>query len=244
MTTFSIIMPAYNAEDTIINSVDSVLEQTFSDFELIIVNDCSTDSTRKIIENIADSRIRLINNTENCGVAESRNIGLGVILGKYVAFLDSDDLWHPTKLEKQFSLLESGINVVCSNYIAFTEKPEAGNIRVSPENIDYKDMLKSNFVGNLTGAYNVKALGVTRQRKVGHEDYVMWLEIIRKSNFCYCIQEELAFYRVSKNSLSSNKIKALKWQWEIYRNILNMPFFSSLFYFACYSFYAVNKRLN
>ncbi|KHS85095.1 MULTISPECIES: glycosyltransferase family 2 protein [Pectobacterium] len=246
MKKFSIIMPVYNGELTIKSSIDSILAQTYDDFELYIIDDCSHDSTPDIVSEYNDSRIFYIRNNHNLGVAKSRNIGVKAASGEYIAFLDSDDLWIEDKLEKQIYFFSKGFDVVCSNYSTFISENELdfGIERKSPEFISYRDMLKSNFIGNLTGAYNAEKLGKFYQEKIGHEDYVMWLEIMKKSQKAYCIQENLAYYRISSSSLSSNKFKALLWQWNIYRHEVKLSFISSCYFFLYYVFYALKKRKN
>lgn len=238
-------MPAYNAEKTILESIESVISQTYLNWELIIIDDCSNDMTLEIIKkySIQDSRIKLIKNEFNLGVSSSRNISIKNCSGDFICFLDSDDIWSPNKLEKQMLLLNSGWDVVCSNYTTFSDD---SNIilqhRKSPPIIKYTDMLKSNFIGNLTGIYNRKKLGTFFQKKLGHEDYVMWLNILNKSRKAYCIQEPLAKYRISKKSISANKIKTMQWQWFIYRNELQFSLIKSMYYFSHYIVNALKKR--
>ncbi|AWH90123.1 glycosyltransferase [Limnobaculum parvum] len=236
-------MPAYNAADTIHESIMSVLEQTFTDFRLYVVNDCSTDKTKDVIMSFSDKRIVYIENNINLGVSESRNLGIKESRGKYIAFLDSDDLWKSEKLEIQYNLLLEGWDIVCSNYQTFSGSPDnILNLRISPEVISYKEMLKSNFIGNLTGIYNSDKLSKIYQNKVGHEDYVMWLELVKKAQKIYCVQESLALYRVTDKSLSSNKVRAMFWQLKIYRNVLGFSLIKSGYYFFFYILYAIHKR--
>ncbi|QDX99373.1 glycosyltransferase [Pectobacterium carotovorum subsp. carotovorum] len=239
-------MPAYNAEATIDESIRSVLNQDFGDFKLYIVDDCSIDNTRDIIKNYTDPRIVYIKNDKNLGVASTRNKAIEMSRGKYIAFLDADDVWRKDKLKSQYQFLVKDFDVVCSNYETFSHflKDRSGGCRTSPKKITYHDMLKSNFIGNLTGAYNAEKLDKFYQKDVGHEDYVMWLEIMKKAKRAYCIQENLAYYRTSSSSLSGNKIKALLWQWNIYRNEVKLSFASSCYFFLCYVFYALKKRKN
>lgn len=238
---FSIIMPAYNAEKTIIDSINSVLQQDFKLFNLYIINDASSDKTKDIILSVNDCRIIYLENEKNLGVAESRNKGLKNANGKFIAFLDSDDLWLPHKLSSQLKLLNEGWNVVCSNYTTFNSS-NITLLRTAPKIIKYSDMLKSNFIGNLTGVYNRQELGFFFQKNIGHEDYAMWLQIIKKSQKVFCIQESLAKYRLSENSLSGNKIKAISWQWSIYKNELKLSTIKSLYYFSHYILNAFKKR--
>lgn len=236
-------MPAYNAEEYISDSIDSVLNQSIKNFELIIIDDNSQDNTTNIINKYNDPRIVLIINSNNLGVSETRNIGISAASGKYIAFLDSDDIWLPHKLSLQIMCLNDGWDVVSSNYIAFESNADNKiTERKSPSIISYYDMLKSNFIGNLTGIYNVQKIGKIYQKKLGHEDYIMWLEIIKKSKKAYCIQESLAKYRLHNSSLSSNKVKAIKWQWSIYRNELKLSLPKSIYYFSHYIINALKKR--
>ncbi|WP_430247865.1 glycosyltransferase family 2 protein [Providencia sp. PAZ2] len=240
----SIIMPAYNAEDTITESIESIIDQSYPNWELIIIDDCSTDNTLQIIQyyESIEKRIKVIKNRINLGVAESRNLSISISEGKFICFLDSDDIWFPNKIEKQISILNSGWNVVCSNYETFNTKGTI-NIRFSPEIITYDDMLRSCFIGNLTGMYNAYNVGKIYQKKVGAEDYLMWLSILEKTKNAYCVQEPLAKYRIHDSSLSSNKIRSIKWQWNIYRKELNLNFIRSSYYLCCYIFHAFKKRI-
>lgn len=239
----SIIMPAYNAEKTIKDSVESVLRQSFVDFKLYIINDASQDGTEDIVKGYFDPRIVYIKNDRNLGVARSRNKGISLCEGNYIGFLDSDDIWYENKLELQVHQLSTGADIVCSNYETFLDSTDnIVNTRRSPEKITYTQMLKSNYIGNLTGIYNADKLGKVYQREIGHEDYVMWLELMRCTSECYCIQQSLAKYRLSSNSLSGNKLKVVFWQWQIYRDVLSFNFVKSLYYFTHYFINGLYKR--
>lgn len=240
--TISIIMPAFNAGKFVRDSIQSVLNQTYCHWKLYVVNDCSTDNTKEILTEFNDPRIVLLNTPANSGVAEARNIGIAKSQGIYIAFLDSDDLWVETKLEKQLELLEKGNDVVCSHYSTFSDSSDKLlSTRFFPKNITYQDMLVSNKVGNLTGIYNQNKLGKFFQKKIGHEDYVMWLEIIKSAGQAVSIPEVLAFYRVSPTSLSGNKVKASLWQWDIYRKHLQFGVLKSAYYWTRYLFNALNR---
>lgn len=238
---FSIIMPVFNSEKTVSDSIKSILAQTHSDFELIIINDSSTDTSKDIILSFNDKRIVYLETPKNSGVASARNIGIQYSTGKYISFLDSDDLWLPNKLEYQLEKLQAGYDVVCSNYFTFSKGSDF-KLRSSPTIIKYSSMLKSNFIGNLTGAYNANNIGKFFQKKIGHEDYVMWLQILKKTQQAFCIQEPLAKYRVSESSLSSNKLKAMSWQWSIYRDEVKLSVLKSSYYFSHYILNALKKR--
>lgn len=239
----SIIMPAYNAEKTIKQSIESVLRQSFANFKLYIINDASQDGTEKIVKEYTDPRIFYIKNEYNLGVANSRNKGIELCKGNYISFLDSDDIWYEHKLERQIHYLSTGADIVCSYYETFLDSADnIINLRHSPERITYSKMLKSNYIGNLTGIYNADKLGKVYQRDIGHEDYVMWLELMKYSTECYCIKETLAKYRLSNSSLSGNKFRAVLWQWQIYREVLSFNFIKSLYYFNHYIVNGLSKR--
>lgn len=233
----SIIMPLYNSSKYIEESILSVINQTFDYWCLYVVDDCSTDNSVSLAQSLAekDSRIRIIKNSKNVGVAEARNVGIKMAEGKYIAFLDSDDQWSANKLQSQLKALESGYDVVCSNYSTFSESIDSTiSIRTFPREFTYTDMLTGNKIGNLTGMYNQKRIGKVFQNAVGHEDYIMWLDILSRTSKCFCVQENLAYYRVSDKSLSGNKLKASLWQWEIYRKHLGLGVVKSVYYWHCY----------
>lgn len=243
---FSIIMPAYNAEKTIAISIGSVIKQTCKSWTLYVIDDASFDKTRDVVEAIAneDPRVIYCKMERNSGVAATRNIGIDKADGEFISFLDSDDIWHEEKLSEQLIYLNKGCDVVCSDYFIFSEK----TINVigqsdKKEYFTYFDMLRSNNIGNLTGTYNRGKLGAFNQKNIGHEDYVMWLEIMSVASNAYCIKKPLAFYRFSSSSLSGNKIKAAMWQWNIYRKTLGLSFLSSLNYWIQYASSAIISRI-
>ncbi|WP_222860210.1 glycosyltransferase family 2 protein [Vibrio cholerae] len=241
----SIIMPCYNAFLTVEESVYSIINQTYPHWRLYIIDDCSNEETRsKLLElSTVDSRINVVFLESNTGVANARNVGINLAQGEYISFLDSDDLWLRDKLDKQIKFLMAGYNVVCSNYTLFTDNSlKPISTRKFPKTFEYHHMLYGNKIGNLTGIYNQKILGKFYQKKIGHEDYLMWLDIMREAKLGYCIQQSLASYRVTKTSLSSNKIKASSWQWRIYRDNLNLTITQSLYYWLAYVFNAVSRN--
>ncbi len=241
----SIIMPSYNAARYIRHSVDSVLSQSFDDWRLYIVDDASTDDTANLVADIHDDRIEYIQLKDNGGVANARNIGIQSAKGKYIAFLDSDDIWEASKLEKQIVLLEQGYTVVCGNYSTFLSDDidYPISVRTSPMEFSYEDMLNSNRIGNLTGIYNRELLGTFYQERCGHEDYLMWLAIMKVAKNAACVQDVVARYRLSSNSLSANKLAAAKWQWHIYRYKLALSFPASLYHWLSYVVIALKKRI-
>ena len=245
----SIIMPAFNAQDYIEKSIKSLFDQTFKNFELIVINDCSNDSTLEICKKLAklDSRIIVINNVSNHGVSQSRNNGINQAKGQFIAFLDSDDYWHPEKLEKQLKYFEQyDVDVVFSEYYRFNSSGIIGKVSVPQQEINFNDLLNGNCIGNLTGIYNFKKHFEIRQRKVGAEDYLFWLEIFSKQNVKGIgIPEPLAYYRVADKtkSLSSNKFSSAKWTWDIYYHHLQLGLFTSIHCFIFYIYFALKKRI-
>nr|WP_271044179.1 glycosyltransferase family 2 protein [Pseudomonas sp. VB3] len=241
---FSIIMPAFNAEFTLAESVQSVLGQTFDSYELLIVDDCSTDGTRDLILSFAalDQRIRPIFLEENCGVANARNAAIRCSEGRYIAFLDADDVWLENKLACQADAFDQGAEVVYSDFVRFHNDGSEKTV-VSPDSVDFKTLLHGNCIGNLTAAYNVSKLGKFYQESIGHEDYLMWLQIFRRKVKSKRVPEKLARYRVSNTSVSANKMKAVVWTWNIYRNKVGLGFFSSCYHFVRYIFGAIMKRV-
>lgn len=240
----SVIMPNYNGAKFIRSAVESVIYQTFPYWELIIVDDCSTDESICIIEGFLklDNRITLIKNDINSGVAFSRNRGIKSAKGKFISFLDSDDLWLPNKLEKQLDFIfKNGAKIVYSAYDVIDENNKILGYVLPPDKLDYNKLLKSNFIGNLTGLFDSESLGKPDVVEMGHEDFIFWLELLKKNDFAFGIIDVLARYRKKDKSLSSNKFKALKWQWDIYRKNQKINFFKSLFLIGNYAYYGLTK---
>ncbi len=245
-TLVSIIMPSYNSEDTIFCSIESVVLQTYHNWELIIIDDCSVDNTVNIIKDYSnkDDRIKLIQLNTNNGPAIARNKGIKKSQGRYISFLDSDDIWMPKKLDIQIKFMK--MNKLALTYSSYNVINELGvkiKTRITKKKITFDDMLKSNFIGNLTGIYDCKILGKYYMDSIGHEDYALWLNIMKDVQKTQGVLEPLAGYRISLNSVSSNKINAAKWQWHIYRNIAKLSLFVSLYYLIWYIYYALRKRM-
>jgi glycosyltransferase involved in cell wall biosynthesis len=240
----SIVMPNYNGVPFIESSIRSVLIQTYVNWELIIVDDCSTDKSIEIIEKFHDRRIELLKNQHNVGAAKSRNKGIEYASGEIIFFLDSDDIWKPNKLEEQIRQYDNKTVVIFSDYDLIDEQGNSLNkIIRAPVNVTYKNLLKTNHIGCLTGSYNVKLLGKRFFIKHGHEDYILWLSILKEGYNAMNVSQCLASRRILKNSLSSNKLKTIRWQWNIYRNIEKLSLFKSLYFFIFYIYYALKKHL-
>lgn len=237
----SIIMPAYNSAAFIAESIKSVQAQSIENWELLIIDDASTDDTLNIIKEFKeeDQRIQYYNLPANQGTGFARNIGIKASRGKYISFLDSDDLWKPHKLRIQLELLEgTGAEVCFSSYELIDPEGISLDIQVlALEHLSFKKLLKANYVGNLTGIYNSEHLGkfyapAIRKR----QDWAMWLEIIKKAGSAKGISEPLACYRVRKDSISGDKMEMVQYNFNVYRKALGYSFFKSSFLFSLFLF--------
>ena len=247
MPKVSVITPAYNASEFIGETIESVLKQTFQDWEMIIVDDCSTDDTLKLANEFSkkDSRIKVVQNEKNSGVAATRNHGLDVASGEFIAFVDSDDLWLPEKLEKQLKFMEESDAALSytkyQNYV--TETKQLGKVIKAPKKMTAKKILGNTAIGCLTVMVNRKKVGGFHMPLLKHtEDNCTWQEILSRGYVGYGIQEVLSLYRVSNNSMTSNKSKAAKQQWETYRNYYKFSFLKSSYYFFKYAIHAIIKH--
>lgn len=242
----SIITPCHNSSGFISQAIDSVLAQTYENWEMLIVDDGSTDSTVHIVEDYLkkDSRIRLIRLGKNCGPAVARNRAIEEARGRYIAFLDSDDIWLPEKLEKQTAFMrENDIDLCYSSYYIIDENGSETGVFITKENATYRDLLKTCYIGNLTAIYDAGRLGKQYMEDVGHQDYTLWLRILKSGATARGILEPLAKYRIRSKSISANKIKAARWQWHIYRNIERLSLPESMYYFIHYAYNGSIKHL-
>lgn len=236
----SIIMPAYNAEEYIGESIESVINQSYKNWELIIVDDCSTDQTSKIIQKYKrnDNRIKYIKMSINSGAAKSRNEGIRLSKGVYIAFLDSDDLWKENKLLHQIHYMNrNDVLFCCTYYDQINEQSLPLNKIVTYKSKAKYDTLLRNCPGNSTVIYNSRKLGKIYAKNLKRRnDYVLWLDVIKKSHSLYCLDEILSSYRVRKDSISSNKLKLIKYHWHIYYRIEKLGFFKSCYltFYWCY----------
>ena len=218
----SIIMPSYNTAPFISDSIHSVLDQTYIDWELIIVDDCSTDATDEIVKPfLSDPRIIYLKNAKNSGAAFSRNRALSEAKGRWIAFLDSDDLWIPTKLEKQIKfMLKNGYSFSYTNYSEIDESGKLKGITVSgPRKISKTGFFNYCWPGCLTVMYDRNVVGLIQIANIKkNNDYAMWLKVSRKAS-CYLLNDDLAFYRKGRTgSVSNHSIKTMiGWHYKLYR---------------------------
>lgn len=244
----SIIIPCHNGEKYVADAIRSVQSQTFTDWELLVIDDASSDNSVSVIEEFceADSRIRLFRNEKPTGMpASPRNIGISAACGRYIAFLDCDDLWLPTKLERQLPLF--GTKDVAAVFSYYGKMDGGGNLQnrlvSSPFLVTYRFLLKGDCIGNLTGIYDTQKCGKVFQREIHHEDYLMWLEILR-NGFCAMNTNTVeAFYRVQGGSVSGNKLNAMRWHWHILRNELRLPLPVAAYNFMHYALKGLMKFL-
>ena len=245
----SIIMPVFNEENHLSSSISSVLSQTYTNWELLVIDDSSTDRSSQIIADYCsrDARIRLFSTNKPSGSPTlPRNIGLEHSKGRFIAFLDSDDQWMPTKLETQTALFQGHPDalIVFSNYRMMDEQGRLyEHPVVAPQITDYRHLLKGNVIGCLTAMYDTRKTGSIRFPQCGHEDYAMLLSVLRKGGKAYNTNTIEAFYRLTGSSVSSNKFRAMGWQWYIYTKIEHFGTLRSLYYFVHYAIRAVKKRL-
>lgn len=242
----SIIMPCHNGAAYISDAIQSVLSQTYSDWELLVVDDNSIDDSVKIIETFCkkDSRVKLFRSEKSSGMpATPRNVGIRNAAGRYIAFLDCDDIWLPTKLARQIPLFAvKNVAVVFSCYGKMDADESYHSQKIDPPLfVSYKNLLKGNCIGNLTAIYDSEKCGKIYQREIHHEDYVMWLEILAKGFYAQSTGTVESVYRESASSVSGSKLKAFVWTWRIYRKELGFPFFSACKYFFHYVRKAVFK---
>ena len=243
----SIIMAAYNAEKTICRSIDSVLAQTYSDFELLVVNDCSKDRTQEIIKGYSqrDARVKLIDNPHNMGVSYTRLNGLNAAAGEWIAVLDSDDAWLPEKLEKQMELQKQTNAVLLYTGSGFVDDDGRSIDWVLnvPEKVTYRELLKQNILSN-SSALCRKDL-YSKHYAIGdgmHEDFALWLNILKGGEVAYGVNEPLLIYRVSNNSKSGNKIRAAKMNWNTYRAV-GLSLYEAAYYQLWYALNNVKKYI-
>lgn len=240
MSKVSIITPSFNSSDFISKTIESVLNQSYTDWEMIIVDDCSSDNSVDIIQKFinADSRIRLICHEKNSGAAVARNTGIENANGRFIAFLDSDDCWNSSKLEKQINfMLDNDFSFTYTKYHRVDESGKYLGTIYTPDKINYNGLLKTCVIGCLTAVYDTEKLGkiyfpLIRKR----QDWALWLKILKEVDYAYCLPEDLASYTVRSNSISANKINASKYTWKLFTEVENLNVLKALY---CYVHYLI-----
>jgi len=240
----SIITPLYNCAEYLDKTIESVLMQTFSSWELVMVDDCSVDNSLSIAQYYAgqDGRITVMQLEKNSGAAIARNTAIEVAQGRYIAFLDSDDRWLPNKLEEQLKFMQE--KNVAFSYSAYEKLNEQGEVigRVGvPEKVNYRDLLKVCSIGCLTAMYDTKMLGKVYMPDIRkRQDLGLWLKILKKTPYAYGVKDVLAQYQLRSDSISANKRSAAQYTWKLYREVENLSLPVASYYF---SHYAINGLL-
>ncbi len=243
----SVIVPVYNAGKYIKETIESVLSQSFEDFELLLIDDCSKDDSEEIIKSFKDDRVKYIKQPENMGAWAARNRGLEEAKGRYIAFLDADDLWDKDKLKKEFEFMKSkNAGFVFTGYEFADEFGNGtGAIVKVPHTIDFKHALKNTNIFTSTVLIDREKIGddLIKMPHIKSEDTATWWRILMAGNLAYGLNENLVKYRRSSGSLSSNKIEAVRRIWRLYREIAHLSVFSSCVHFASWAITAVLRRI-
>lgn len=221
----SIIIPVYNCQEFLEECIQSVLRQTYLDWELIIIDDFSTDSSRDIINKYAqiDSRIKFYFFDKNKGAGIARNKGIEISKMRFIAFLDSDDYWHQEKLKRQLNyMIQNEVEFCYTRFFELNSSDEPSKVILPPTTINTFTLLFNNYIKTLTAIYDSKRIGkiyMPEYRK--RQDWGLWFNILNRVDKAYCFSEPLAYYRTSNNSLSKNKFQLLKENFNFYRSFLN-----------------------
>ena len=246
----SIITATFNSENELLHTYNSIRNQTFVNWEWLITDDCSSDNTRELLESIAtsDNKVTVLKNTENSGAAVSRNLSISLARGDFIAFIDSDDLWLPSKLEKQIKFMEENdINFSFTAYELIDEKGEKLGQQVDTHLksfVTYDDMLKKKAtLGCSTVMLKRSAFeDISMPLLRTGQDYATWLKLLKVGHNAHPITEILTQYRILPNSISRNKVKKARRQWQIYREIEKLPLLKAVECFFLYAWRAVFRK--
>ena len=243
----SIVMPAYNSEKFIKKSIDSIKNQTYNYWELLITDDNSTDKTVNIINSYVekDKRIKLFQLKKNSGAGIARNNSISKSSGRFISFCDSDDQWKPEKLEKQVNfLINNKLKFTFSSYDVHNENGVFIKEVPALEDISYNILLRNNYIGCLTAVYDKEALGIMFMPTLRkRQDWLLWLNILKIIGKTKGMAENLAIYCDRSNSISSNKIKMLKYNWIVYNKCLGFGIFKSVFLLLNFIYYYAKKKI-
>lgn len=243
----SVITAAYDTEAFIAETIASVQAQTRGDWEMLVADDASSDRTAAIVEAAAakDPRIRLIRLNRNSGVAHARNVALAAAQGRFIAFLDSDDLWLPQKLERQVAFMQEQNAAV--SYTAYRRIDETGRrlgrLISAPLQLQYRDLLRNTAIATLTSMVDTAKTGSIHMKEAPRDDYILWLSLMRQGFVAHGLQQDLARYRVVRGSLSRMPLRSAAWVWDVYRKAENLGRLQASWCMLNYSTRAVLKRL-
>ena len=243
----SIITPTYNSEKYITETIESIQAQTYTNWELLITDDCSTDQTIDIIKSYQknDNRIRLFLLDKNQGAGVARNNSIKEANGRYIAFCDSDDLWMPEKLEIQIGFIKNHkLLFSFTDYDVVSEDNQFVKRIKCPYRMTYSKLLKNNYVGCLTAIYDKEKLGKMYMPMIRkRQDWVLWLNIMSKIKNTKGLNDSLSIYRTRAGSVSRGKLLLIKYNWKVYRQELKFTFFVSLLYLTQFLFFYTLKKL-
>lgn len=244
----SIITPCFKPDDRILETIRSVQAQTYQNYEHIIVDDATPGSLpQEMVDVIAlDPRIKLIRRSWNAGPAVSRNRGIDAASGRFIAFLDADDLWHPDKLSTQIEfMLKHQVALSYTAYEVIDQKGRVLGTRFPSSSLTYEDVLKSNQIGCLTAIYDTHLISKRYMPNIAkRQDMGLWLSILKEGHIARRVGERsLARYRVGSTSVSSNKFNVLKYQWQIYREVEKLSLLKSINYFRHYAYRGLSRKI-
>jgi teichuronic acid biosynthesis glycosyltransferase TuaG len=242
----SVIMPVYNSDDFLEESAESVLSQQYDSLELLLIDDCSTDASRDIMRKLAakDQRVKPLFLQSNLGSAGARNAGIEQASGRFIAFLDSDDIWLPTKLAAQLPFMqEASVPVSFTAYRKMDSRGIPGGVVQVPQEVDYHNLLKTNSIGMLTAVFDKEMVGdrLLPEIRLQH-DYALWLQILRDGHVARGLNRVLAHHRIHGSSISRNKRNVARYQWRVYRKLEGLGRIKSAWYFAHYAVYGLLKN--
>jgi len=242
----SIVTPVYNSEKYLKDTIESVLMQTFSNWELILVDDCSTDGSYEIICEYAkkDLRIRAFRNNVNSKAFESRNIALKNANGRYIAFLDSDDLWAENKLQFQIEFMQKNeYGFTYTNFSRFINNSMTSKVVHLKNRVSYYTLIRNTIIATSSVIVDRKQTGDFKMENLYYDDFKLWLTLLKKIDYAYCLNKNLLYYRITPNSLSNNKLKSAKKVYSMFNNNLGLNSFQSHIYFFSWAVNTIVRYL-
>ena len=245
MKKVTVITPMHNSSKHIIECLESVINQTYKNIEIIVVDDFSQDNSLELVKNIKDNRIKVIKLKQNVGAGMARNKGIEAATGNYIAFLDSDDYWVLDKLERQVQFMEENNYTFIYGGYDYLKNGRRKKAKV-PKSMNYSQLLRNHAIFTSTVMLNMEHLkkeDILMPNLRRGQDYGTWWSILKKGITAYAITDTIAIYRVGEKSLSSNKFKATNRTWHLFK-LENLSLIKRIFYFTCYSFNAVKRRIS
>lgn len=243
----SIITPTYNSERFVTATINSILTQSYCDWELLITDDCSNDKTWDLLKKYSelDSRIKIFRLTQNSGAGVARNNSIKQATGRYIAFCDSDDQWKSNKLEKQLKfMLEKKCALTYSSYDVIDENNVSKGTVIAKASVDYSSMLKNNYIGCLTAIYDTHVVGKIYMPEIRkRQDWALWFKILKVSNKAYGMSETLAIYRDRSDSISTNKKDLIKYNWAIYKDVEGFSTVKSIYFMGQFILFYILKKI-